>query len=79
MLRPDLSDESDLSTSPEWIYRYIYANKAGGGGLYRHPSGQKPYRKRYASGQERRGQLKDRVSIDERPEPTRKSPKPCIA
>src|SRR5665648_266923 len=42
--------------------------QAGGGDLHEHLRGQKPYRKRYASGQERRGQLKDRVSIDERPE-----------
>ena len=53
--------------SPEWIYRYIYADKALGGDLHSHLRGQKPYRKRYAGGQDRRGQLKDRVSIDERP------------
>jgi len=63
-----LSDAREISISPEWIHRFIYADKAGGGDLHQHLRGQKPYRKRYASGQERRGQLKDRVSIDERPE-----------
>jgi len=63
-----LRDERGISISPEWIYRYIYADKAGGGDLHRHLRCQKPYRKRYGSGRERRGQLKNRVSIDERPE-----------
>ena len=62
-----LYQERGLKISPEWIYRFIYADKAGGGDLHSHLRGQKPYRKRYASGQDRRGQLKDRVSIDERP------------
>ena len=43
------------------------SDKARGGDLHGHLRGQKPYRKRYASGQDRRGQLKGRVSIDERP------------
>ncbi len=63
-----LYQERGLKISPEWIYRFIYADKAAGGDLHSHLRGQKPYRKRYASGQDRRGQLKDRVSIDERPE-----------
>lgn len=62
-----LYQEQGLMISHEWIYRYIYADKARGGDLHCHLRGQKPYRKRYASGQERRGQLKDRVSIEERP------------
>src|SRR5450756_2255667 len=38
--------EQGLKISPEWIYRFIYADKAGGGDLHRHLRGQKPYRKR---------------------------------
>lgn len=64
---PRLYQEQGIKISPEWIYQYIYADKAAGGELHTHLRGQKPYRKRYASGQDRRGQLKDRVSIDERP------------
>jgi IS30 family transposase len=39
-----------------------------GGDLWRYLRCQKPRRKRYASGQERRGTIRNRVSIDERPE-----------
>lgn len=49
-------------------YQHIYAGKRDGGGLWQHLRGQKPYRKRYASGRERRGMIKNRVSIDGRPE-----------
>ncbi len=59
--------EQGIRISPEWIYLFIYADRAGGGDLHSHLRSQKPYRKRYGSGQDRRGQLKDRVSIDERP------------
>ncbi|MCL6106853.1 MAG: IS30 family transposase [Actinobacteria bacterium] len=62
-----LCREQGIKISPEWIYQYIYADKAAGGDLHTHLRGQKPYRKRYGGGRERRGQLKDRVSIDKRP------------
>jgi len=58
--------EEDVSISHEWIYRYVYADKRRGGDLYRHLRCQKPRRKRYG-GHDRRGQLRDRISIDERP------------
>jgi IS30 family transposase len=35
--------------------------------VWQHLRCQKPRRKRYASGQERRGTIRNRVSIDERP------------
>lgn len=53
--------------SHETIYQKIYADRKAGGDLIQHLRGQKKYRKRYAGGQERRGVLKNRVSIDERP------------
>ena len=59
--------EQGIKVSPEWIYRHIYADKARGGDLWRHLRCQKQKRKRYASGQDRRGRLRNRVSIDERP------------
>ncbi len=62
-----LALEGSLEISHETIYRHIYADKASGGALWRHLRCQKPRRKRYASGQERRGAIKNRVSIDERP------------
>ena len=62
-----LFQEQGIRVSPEWIYRFIYADKAAGGDLHKHLRGRKRYRKRYGSGKNRRGQLKNRVSIDERP------------
>ena len=60
--------EGGLQISHEIIYQHIYADKRNGGNLHQHLRSQKPRRKRYASGQERRGTIKNRVSIDERPE-----------
>lgn len=62
-----LALEGELSISPETIYRHIYADKRAGGELWRHLRCQKPRRKRYGSGRQRRGVIKNRVSIDERP------------
>jgi len=61
-----LAQELDVSISHEWIYQQIYADKRRGGKLHRHLRCQKPRRKRYG-GQDRRGQISNRVSIDERP------------
>ncbi len=55
-----------LQISHEWIYQYILMDKHAGGDLHRHLRCQKKRRKRYGS-YERRGKLKNRVSIDERP------------
>ena len=62
-----LALEGGLQISHESIYLHIYADKRRGGDLCRHLRCQKPRRKRYASGQERRGTIKNRVGIDERP------------
>lgn len=62
-----LYQEQRIRISTEWIYLYIYADKTQGGDLHTHMRGQRPYRKRYGSGHDRRGQLKDRISIEERP------------
>lgn len=61
-----LTEEGHLAISHEWIYQYILQDKAQGGDLYRHLRCQKQRKKRYGS-YERRGQLCNRVSIDERP------------
>jgi transposase, IS30 family len=62
-----LKREHDVQISHERIYQYIYADKRAGGDLQTHLRCQKPYRKR-AEGQDRRGKLRNRVDIDERPE-----------
>ena len=62
-----LAQERDIQVSHEWIYQYIYADKRAGGDLHEHLRCQKPYRDR-ASGRDRRGKIRNRVSIEERPE-----------
>ena len=61
-----LMDEGGIRISHEWIYQYILQDKSNGGSLYRHLRCQKQRRKRYGS-YSRRGQLINRISIDERP------------
>jgi IS30 family transposase len=57
---------AETSVSHEWIYQHIYADKRAGGDLYQHLRCQKKRRKRYGS-HDRRGQIPERVSIEERP------------
>ena len=53
--------------SHERIYQFIWQDKTQGGELYKHlRTGQRKYRKRYGS-RSSRGQIPDRVSIEERP------------
>lgn len=59
--------EKQLPISHECIYQRVYKDKATGGNLVQHLRCQKPRRKRYGSGQERRGSLKNCVRIDQRP------------
>lgn len=56
----------DIAVSHEWIYKYVLKDKQTGGSLYLHLRCKKKRKKRYGSN-ERRGILKNRVSIDERP------------
>jgi transposase, IS30 family len=52
--------------SHEWIYQHVYADYRTGGQLFKHLRNQKKRRKRLR-GQDRRGQLSGRRSIEERP------------
>ncbi|MGK0404118.1 MAG: IS30 family transposase [Alcanivorax borkumensis] len=62
-----LERQKIVSLHHETIYQLVYADKANGGDLYTHLRvASKPYRKRYGSN-DRRGKIKNRVSIDERP------------
>ena len=62
-----LKIHKNLSLHHETLYQLIYADKAAGGDLYKHLRVvSKPYRKRYGS-YDRRGKIKNRVDIDERP------------
>jgi len=56
-----------LSISHERVYQYVLEDKKSGGTLYQHlRHSNKKRKKRYGS-HDRRGQLKNRISIDERP------------
>ena len=59
--------EQALRISHECIYQHVYQDKAQGGSLVSLLRCQKVRKKRYASGQERRGVLPNRVSIEQRP------------
>ena len=61
-----LKENYSLQISHEWIYQHILMDKQAGGELHCHLRCQKKRRKRYGS-YDRRGRLKNRVSIDERP------------
>ena len=53
--------------SHESIYKFIYQDKENGGMLYKNLRvASKKYRKRYGSGKNKRGIIKDKISIDER-------------
>ncbi len=61
-----LALEQQARISHERIYQYVYADKAGGGALYLNLRCQKQRRKRYGT-YSRRGQIPNRVLIDQRP------------
>ena len=55
--------------SHERIYQYIYQDKDNGGNLFKHlRTGQKKYKKRYGKHKNPKIIIKNKVSIDERPE-----------
>ena len=62
-----LSKEQGYSPCHEWIYQHIYTDKQSGGNLHRFLRCQKKRRKRYGSGDNRRGTIPNRVCIDQRP------------
>jgi transposase, IS30 family len=62
-----LKKQHNLFVSHERIYQHVYRDKRQGGLLYRHLRCQKQRRKRYASGQQRRGHIANRRSIEQRP------------
>lgn len=63
-----LKKAENIEISHETIYQYVLADKKEGGDLYKHLRCQKKRRKRYGTkSHDRRGQIKDRISIDKRP------------
>ena len=62
-----LGKDGSLRVSHETIYRYIKVDKDGGGQLYRLLRHGRRQRKKRSGSHDRRGQIRDRVSIDQRP------------
>jgi transposase, IS30 family len=62
-----LKAQGESAASHERIYQHIYADKQQGGDLYKHLRLKKRRRKRYGK-YDKRGQIPNRKSIDERPE-----------
>jgi IS30 family transposase len=62
-----LAAEGWNAPSVEAVYQYVLKDQANAGDLHCHLRCQKTRRKRYGSGHERRGQLANRVSIEQRP------------
>ena len=60
-------DNQIMHISHEWIYQYIYQDKREGGSLWKHLRCRKKRKKRYGS-YDKRGQIPNRTSIDERPQ-----------
>ena len=61
-----LKETEAISISHEWIYQFILKDKQAGGDLYTHLRCKLKRKKRYGSN-ERRGIIKNRRSIEERP------------
>jgi len=64
------SDKNNIPmVSHERIYQFIYADKSQGGNLYKNlRTGNNKYKKRYGKHKSRRVIIKNKVSIDQRPE-----------
>jgi len=65
-IRGWMKKNMSITVSHEWIYRYVLKDKQTGGSLYLHLRCKKKKKKRYGAN-DRRGTLKNRVSIDQRP------------
>lgn len=60
--------ELGVSISHEWIYQMVYEDRKNGGDLYLHLRWGRKTRKKRGGGRDKRGQIPNRVSIDQRPQ-----------
>jgi IS30 family transposase len=63
-----LSTEKDFKISHERIYQHVWENKRQGGELFKHLRHSNKKRKKQYGSKDKRGQIRNRVSIEERPE-----------
>ena len=61
-----MKENLNISISHEWIYQYIYQDKQKGGNLHSYLRCKKIYKTR-GGAKDGRGQIKNRISIDDRP------------
>jgi len=63
-----ISGKLEITISHERIYQHIWADKSNGGTLYQHLRQSNKKRKKQYGSKDKRGQIRNRISIDERPE-----------
>ena len=63
-----LKKQHQIAISHERIYQHVWTNKRQGGELHTHLRQSNKRRKKKYGGQDKRGQIRNRVSIDERPD-----------
>ena len=63
-----LAKEEDIRISHERIYQHIWADKRQGGELFKHLRQSNKKRKKQYGSKDKRGQIRNRISIEERPE-----------
>jgi IS30 family transposase len=62
-----LKNNQGIAISHERIYQHIWTDKRRGGTLYKHLRQSNKKRKKQYGSKDKRGQIRNRVSIDERP------------
>jgi len=60
--------ELGVNVSHEWIYQMVYEDRKNGGDLYLHLRWGRKIRKKRGGGRDKRGQIPNRVSIEQRPQ-----------
>lgn len=63
-----LAEREKIHISHETIYQHVWADKYAGGTLYKHLRWSRRKRRKQYGKQDQRGQIRNRVSIDERPQ-----------
>ena len=63
-----LGEERAIAMSHERIYQHVWADKRQGGELYKHLRQSRKKRKKHYGSKDKRGQIRNRTGIDERPD-----------
>lgn len=63
-----LAKEENIRISHERIYQHVWADKRHGGEIYKHLRQSNKKRKKTYGSKDKRGQIRNRISIEERPD-----------